>query len=317
MQPIKGARPALSGTAPSQPESQLSPQQRTVLERLITRTMALTTLKNVEVWASLKHDLGMDKEASLQARHFDRAEQLLTQRLQSAQTSLATRQRLQQLSEWLAVGNNRQAVSHYIRQHFGQTALSQLSEAQLDTVLHLLKNNKITTQPAQRILTDRTLLPAEHHSLHQGVIKLAATSGDPRKQIWETLFELAGVKYGDPIPARYFAPLSTWLAARQAICLQSAVSLQNLHGLLKHPLSEKDWQTLNTYCQENFSATQQTLLTPLQAQHLVNYLFVIQADRPADAVAVPKTASTDQRRRWLLSGVGILFILLLIGWFSH
>ena len=45
-----------SGTAATG-EPSLSMQQRTVLERLITRLVALTSQQNAEVWACVKHDL--------------------------------------------------------------------------------------------------------------------------------------------------------------------------------------------------------------------------------------------------------------------
>lgn len=63
MQPISGtpARPPGEGqpavsTAGEQP---LSTQQRTVLERLITRLISLTQQQSAEVWAGMKHDLGV------------------------------------------------------------------------------------------------------------------------------------------------------------------------------------------------------------------------------------------------------------------
>ncbi|RAU77475.1 flagella biosynthesis regulator Flk, partial [Klebsiella pneumoniae] len=43
-----------SGTAATG-EPSLSMQQRTVLERLITRLVALTSQQNAEVWACVKH----------------------------------------------------------------------------------------------------------------------------------------------------------------------------------------------------------------------------------------------------------------------
>lgn len=63
MQPISGtpARPPGEGqNAPSAAgEQPLSTQQRTVLERLITRLISLTQQQSAEVWAGMKHDLGV------------------------------------------------------------------------------------------------------------------------------------------------------------------------------------------------------------------------------------------------------------------
>ncbi len=55
-------------------------QQRTVLERLITRPVALTSQQNAEVWACVKHDLGLKGDTPLLARHFSAAEASLNQR---------------------------------------------------------------------------------------------------------------------------------------------------------------------------------------------------------------------------------------------
>ena len=56
-------------------------QQRTVLERLITRLVALTSQQNAEVWACVKHDLGLKGDSPLLACHFSAAEASLNQRL--------------------------------------------------------------------------------------------------------------------------------------------------------------------------------------------------------------------------------------------
>ena len=85
MQPISGTPPRPPGEGPVTPntpgEQPLSTQQRTVLERLITRLIALTSQQNAEVWAGVKHDLGVRNDAPLQSRHFPAAEQNLNQRL--------------------------------------------------------------------------------------------------------------------------------------------------------------------------------------------------------------------------------------------
>lgn len=107
-----------SGTAATG-EPSLSMQQRTVLERLITRLVALTSQQNAEVWACVKHDLGLKGDSPLLACHFSAAEASLNQRLAAAQDNHHHRQTLAQLSDLLGQGNNRQAVSDYIRQHYG------------------------------------------------------------------------------------------------------------------------------------------------------------------------------------------------------
>ena len=192
-----------SGTAATG-EPSLSMQQRTVLERLITRLVALTSQQNAEVWACVKHDLGLKGDSPLLACHFSAAEASLNQRLAAAQDNHHHRQTLAQLSDLLGQGNNRQAVSDYIRQHYGQTALHALSQTQLETILHLLQHGQLSIpQPQQRPPTLRPLLPAEHNTLNQLVTKLAAGTGEPSKLIWQSMLELCGVKSGDALPAAF------------------------------------------------------------------------------------------------------------------
>jgi len=284
MQPIQGATARPPGEPPSTPsaagEFPLSTVQRTVLERLITRIVALNQQQSAEVWAGLKHDLGLKGETPLLSRHFPAAEQNLNQRLTTAQTTHATRQVVQQLSELLPQGNNRQAVSDYIRQQFGQTALSQLTPEQLKSVLTLLQNNQLAIpQPQQRQATDRPLLPAEHNSLNKQVAKLTAATGESGKLIWQSMLELSGVKTGELIPAKHFALLTTWLQARQTLSQQNTPTLHTIQAALKQPLEPAEWQEITDYSQQRFQATPQTLLTTAQVQDILNQVFLKRAER--------------------------------------
>lgn len=72
-------------------------------------------------------------------RHFIAAEQMLQERLLTAQETLDCRQLLQKLIALLPQGNNRQAVADYIRSQFGHTVLSQLDAGQLRQVLQSLQ----------------------------------------------------------------------------------------------------------------------------------------------------------------------------------
>ncbi len=56
-------------------------QQRTVLERLITRLISLTQQQSAEVWAGMKHDLGIKMTRRYCRATSPAAEQNLTQRL--------------------------------------------------------------------------------------------------------------------------------------------------------------------------------------------------------------------------------------------
>ncbi|ABV11621.1 flagella biosynthesis regulator [Citrobacter koseri] len=279
MQPISGtpARPPGEGqTAPSVAgEQPLSTQQRTVLERLITRLISLTQQQSAEVWAGMKHDLGVKSDTPLLSRHFPAAEQNLTQRLSVAQQNHANRQVLSQLTELLSQGNNRQAVSDFIRQQYGQTALSQLTPEQLKNVLTLLQQGQLSIpQPQQRPPTDRPLLPAEHNTLNQLVTKLAAATGESGKLIWQSMLELSGVKSGELIPAKQFTHLVTWLQARQTLSNQSAPTLQTLQAALKLPLEPNEFTALRDYAQQTYQALPHTILTTAQVQDLLNQIFL-------------------------------------------
>lgn len=324
MQPISGAparppgegQPAVS-TAGEQP---LSTQQRTVLERLITRLISLTQQQSAEVWAGMKHDLGVKNDTPLLSRHFPAAEQNLSQRLGVAQQNHANRQVLSQLTELLSQGNNRQAVSDFIRQQYGQTALSQLKPEQLKNVLTLLQQGQLSIpQPQQRPATDRPLLPAEHNTLNQLVTKLAAATGESSKLIWQSMLELSGVKSGELIPAKHFNHLATWLQARQTLSLQHAPTLQSLQAALKQPLEANELASLKEYAQQNGQIQPQTVLTTAQVQDLLNQIFLRRVERDRESndprhiqPIYSPFAPVIETLRSFTARPGLLFIALLV-----
>ncbi|WPM85514.1 flagella biosynthesis regulator Flk [Apirhabdus apintestini] len=275
-----GARPP--GDLPvGGPQSQpLTPQQRTALERIITRIVALTQQQTAEVWAGLKHAINLRNDRPLSAQHFPAAEHYLNQRLEQAQSHQSTRQTLQQLTSLLQQGNNRQAVSEFIRATWGQTVLSQLSPEQLKDVLVKLQNGQLAIpQPQQRPATDRPLLPVEHSALNKLAARLSATTGESTRLIWQSMMELSGVKHGDLIPARHYALLTTWLTARQTLTQQPAPNLHTLQAALKQPLESTEWREINDYAQQRHNVTPQTVLTPAQTLDILNHLFFKRAER--------------------------------------
>ncbi|MCU6665273.1 MAG: flagella biosynthesis regulator Flk [Silvania sp.] len=325
MQPISGTPPRPPGEGPVTSsvagEQPLSTQQRTVLERLITRLIALTSQQNAEVWAGVKHDLGLKSDAPFLSRHFPAAEQNLNQRLSSAQQNHTTRQVVSQLTELLSQGNNRQAVSEFIRQQYGQTALSQLTPDQLKNVLTLLQNNQLSIpQPQQRPATERPLLPAEHNTLKQMVTKLAAATGEPTKLIWQSMLELSGVKAGELIPAKQFTHLATWLQARQTLSTQSAPTLHTLQAALRQPLEAREWDSIQDYARQNWQATPQTALTTAQVQSLLGEIFLRRAERENATLEVrniqpiysPLLAPVVDSLKSMSARPGLMFVALLV-----
>lgn len=290
MQPISGPgvpagdRSSLTNATgrPGSPagEQPLSPAQRTTLERLIVRIMSLSTLKAPELWAGVRHEVGVTNDAELQSRHFPAAEQHLNSRLTQVQDSHATRQLLQQLLEKLPQGNNRQAVSDFIRQQFNQTVLSALSPDQLRQVLTMLQNGQMAIpQPQQTRSSDRTLLPAEHQALNQQVTRLAASTGESPVKVLEDVLKLVNLKSGDPIPSRHFPLLTQYLQVRQTLSQQSPPTLHMLENSLKQPLTPSEQRLLEDYSQQRFQATPQMVLTPAQTQDLLNLLFSRRAEK--------------------------------------
>ncbi|EPS5375813.1 TPA: flagella biosynthesis regulator Flk [Escherichia albertii] len=275
IQPISGPPPGQlpdrENSAGNQPLSSL---QRTALESLMTKVTSLTQQQRAELWAGIKHDIGLPGDSPLLSRHFPAAEHNLAQRLLAAQKSYSARRLLTQLGEYLRLGNNRQAVTDYIRNNFGQTQLNQLSPEQLKTILNLLQEGKmVIPQPQQRQATDRPLLPAEHNTLKQLVTKLAAATGEPSKQIWQSMLELSGVKDGELIPAKLFNHLVTWLQARQSLSQQNTPTLESLQMALKKPLDTNELAALSAYIEQKYGLSAQSVLSSVQAEDILNQLY--------------------------------------------
>ncbi|AKP32537.1 flagella biosynthesis regulator Flk [Yersinia aleksiciae] len=294
MQPLNGPGAPLASdrnvaptkmTHQGQVDSQaLTPAQRTTLEKLIVRIMALSPIKSAEIWAALRHDLSLSSTSDLLARHFQPAEQLLQTRLSQVQENHANHQLRQQLTELLPQGNNRQAVSDFIRQNFGHTVLSQLSHSELQQVLVLLQSGTLNIpQPQLTTITDRPLLPAEQQNIQSLVVKLSAATGEQPAKIWQALFDMVGVKSSDPLPARHFQILSQFLQTKVVLSQQTAPTLVNLQTALKQPATAQEQQLLIDYSQNRFQASPTTPLTQAQLNDIINVLFAARLDR-ANAV---------------------------------
>ncbi len=169
------------------------------------------------------------REIHQSSRHFPAAEHDLAQRLLAAQKSHSARQLLAQLGEYLRLGNNRQAVTDYIRHNFGQTPLNQLSPEQLKTVFSPVAGREDGYSATTAARGDRP-------SFITGGAQCAKTAGDQtcggnggtqRRQIWRSMLELSGVKDGELIPAKLFNHLVTWLQARQTLSQQNTPTLNH------------------------------------------------------------------------------------------
>ena len=298
MQPLRGPSEA-TGDRASSVHPQTSPSsastaplttaQRTTLERIIVKIMAISSLKSAELWAGIRHQAGVKNDNELLSSHFPAAEQWLSEKLRQAQNSHSERVLLQQLTDLLPKGNNRQAVSHYIRHHFGQTVLSSLTRPQLEQVLISLQNGSMDIpSPQLTPASDRSLLPAEHRSLQQLVIKLTIAGGGTHAAVWQNLFSLVALKNGDPIPSRYYPLLSQYLSARLALSTETtAVTLQSLLQSLKQPVSPHEHALITRNAQQNFQLSADQPLTGAQGEALLNALFRHRAEALQPTKAKP------------------------------
>jgi|SRR5476649_23901 len=340
MQPVRGPGTPLQGDPPRgaavgvsvgpEGEKPLTTAQRTSLERLIIKIMALSNSKAPEIWAALRHQLHIANDGELTALHFEPAEQLLQTRLDQAQQTHAGRQLMQQLTDLLPQGNNRQAVSEYIRREFGHTVLSQLEPAQLLEVVALLQNGQLNIpQPQQAAITDRTLLPAEHHALNQQIIRLAAITGELPSDIWQSVMTMMGLKAGDPIPARHFPLLMQFLQGHMTLSQQAAPTLATVQAALKQPTNDDEQRAIADYCLHHFNAQPQSVLTPAQVSAVMQFLFLHRLTRtqsqhqtadirllqpalsPLIATEPVERTPGLTRSRWIV-GAALLAVLVLI-----
>lgn len=292
MQPLRGPSGVTGETTPSAHSrdtlssaspAALTTAQRTTLERIIVRIMAISSLKSAELWAGIRHQAGVKHDNELLSSHFPAAEQWLTGRLIQEQNTRSARILLQQLTDLLPVGNNRQAVSHFIRQNFGQTVLSSLTQPQLQQVLTMLQNGQMDIpRPQQLRTTDRTLLPAEHQNLQQQVIKLTISGGGSPSAVWQQLFSLISLKNGDPIPSRFYPLLTQYLQARIALHTHNQTPPLTLPALLKslkQPPSEAEVQHLTGDGEQQVPAIAQQPLSEVQAQDVLHRLFRLRAEQ--------------------------------------
>ncbi|KFX21641.1 flagella biosynthesis regulator Flk [Pectobacterium betavasculorum] len=205
--------------------------QRTTLENLVLKVAALTTSKAAEVWTTVKQGLGLAENNELQSRHYQPAEQILQTRLTQAQDNGERQPLLQRLTDMLSQGNNRQAVSDFIRQQFGSTTLSTLSKTQLQQVVTLLQNGQIpqstpSAAAAQAANSpERPLSPIEQRGLNQLVTRLAAMTGEQPARVLSNLMMMQNLNAGDAIPLKHLPMLTQFL--------QAQVELQQTQTLLR------------------------------------------------------------------------------------
>ncbi|MEC5318249.1 flagella biosynthesis regulator Flk [Brenneria populi subsp. brevivirga] len=241
MQPVNGPGAPLPGeravgtTSAAAPvatagDSPLTPAQRATLENLIVKIAALSTLKAADIWNGVKQGLGLTESAELSSRHYQPAEQLLQTQLTAAQKpdDSGRQQLMQRLTAMLPEGDNRQAVSDFIRRQFGHTVLSSLDNTQLQQVVTLLQHGRVPQSTANAAAAqpqpqpaasapERPLVPAERDGLNQLVVRLAAQGGEPAAKIWASLMTMQNLTAGDAVPVKNLPLLTQFLQAQIAL----------------------------------------------------------------------------------------------------
>lgn len=250
----------------------LSTLQRSNLDLLITKIAAISAMKPAEIAALLRHELTGSRNSELLSQHYQPAEKWLQQRLAITQQPHTTRPLLMQLSELLSQGNNRQTVSDFIRQQFGYTQLTQLSQPQLQQVLNLLQTDNSALPP--RILnSERLLLPVEQQHLQQQITQLSTTTGEAPAKIWQSVFKLLGTPPEAPLSARHFLLISHFLETKIALGSSATLALSQLFTLPKPPPNPQEQQLLNDYCHTRFNNQPSTPLTHSQLHEVIDHLF--------------------------------------------
>ncbi len=125
--------------------------------------------------------------------------------------SHSARQLLAQLGEYLRLGNNRQAVTDYIRHNFGQTPLNQLSPEQLKPFSPCCRKGRWLFLPQQREATDRPLLPAGAQCAQTTGDQTCGSTGNQQTDLAIDAGTFR-VKDGELIPAKLFNHLVTLAA---------------------------------------------------------------------------------------------------------
>jgi hypothetical protein len=273
----------MSDRPPGSGEPPLTTQQRTALERLITRLVALTSQQNAEVWACVKHDLSLKNDAPLLASHFAAAEHSLNQRLILAQQNHHRRQILAQLSELLnqATIARRSAiifVSMTVKppcmpcpsrswrmfcssckaassRFLSRSSAANASSAAARGAQHAQSAGDQTRRGHRRV-------QQAYLAIHAGAKRRQERRADP----------------GDPLHS-----LSYWLHARQTLSSQAAPTLTSLQAALKQPLEAAEWQRVMDFAQTHWHATAQTPLSAAQLLTLLNKIFVLRVARAGDA----------------------------------
>ncbi|WP_192457483.1 flagella biosynthesis regulator Flk [Musicola keenii] len=272
-------------------DTPLTSAQRTVLEKLVNQITGQSGAKSAEVWAGLRYSLGVSGNADLLSSQFTAATQILQARLATAQDAQQTRQLLQQVTSLLQQGNNRQAVSNFIRQQFGHTTLGSLTPSQLQQVVNVLQSG--TLSPNTAVATPQPpALPQPGMPTPSGGQPSPPTSSGPLATSSLTPNQLAttanllgsspgiALLTGRPLSAAEHNSLNQLVA--RLVALSGETSAQVWRTMLEmqkldvgQPIPAQHFQTLSQYLQ-----TQTALLQQHTTSTLLSLLTTLK--QPAD-----------------------------------
>lgn len=268
---LPGEDPQLNSVLHKQP---LSGEQRIVLEKLMMQLELLTKKQHIDILSEIKQGIGIKNEAPLLSRHFSAAEQLIIHKLQVSGPNRSNFQLLSQLTGLMEQGRNSVILRDFIRAEYGYTALSQLSEDQIKTVLTLLQQEpRPATSDDNRIIGQLYLTKSEINLLRQSVTILANLTEDNEEKIWQSLLKFSGSPRAELISSGMFNHLSAWLHTRSILAGQESLTLQILQSVLKQTLKINEFTILKDYALDTYKIQTQTILTAVQVQEIINYIF--------------------------------------------
>lgn len=268
---LPGEDPQLNSVLHKQP---LSGEQRVVLEKLMMQLGSLTKRQYIEILAEIKLGIGIKNDAPLLSRHFAAAEKLIIHKLQVAGQNRGNFQLLSQLTGLMEQGRNRAIIRDFIRAEYGYTALSQLSENQIKTVLTLLQQeSRPITSDDNRVMSQLYLTKSEINLLRQSVTALVNITEDTEEKIWQSLLKFSGSQRAELISSGMFDHLSAWLHTRSILAGKELLTLHILQSVLKQTLKTNEFTILKDYVLDTYKIQAQTVLTAVQVQEIINYIF--------------------------------------------
>lgn len=287
----------------------LPPSQKHLIDQLIRQLSGLTSQSSDEIWQLLREHLGLARNMSLTLQHFSAAEFFLQQKIQTAQQG-GSQNLLEQIMNKLSQGDNKDRILTFMRSNFGHTALSLLNENELNQVLaqfpkgqpnQNLPNggqqatvstgstgSQTTTSgvqsnptpqpnPLQALSFGEQPMPtAQANIIHDLIAKLATQIRLPIADVTTQLNQILKHPTDQPWQNQQFATARDFLQMRLIVTQEAFQPLNALTNLMQ-PLSKQELTFILKFSEQQFNANLNSMITPIQADMLVNELFTRRA----------------------------------------